>query len=109
MSSAAVVICVLSFYFIINSEPSYGRTTKRILINWLHQKILVYTFLKAGSLPLFVEARVRSLFCYDVLSVLSSFAIILLRQRERVGCLPRLVTFSVLWIFLMVRGLICSV
>ena len=47
-----------------------------------------------------------SLFCYALLNVLSSFAIILIRQRELVALLLLssccLVTLSVLWLFLVV-------
>ena len=54
-------------------------------------------------LSLFVGVCVGSLFCYAVLSVLSSFVIILLRKRGRVellyfNCLP--VNFVALWRFL---------
>ena len=56
--------------------------------------------------PLFVGVLCLSLFCYALLCVFSSFAIILKRKRETVTLFllsyGRLVTTNVPWLFLMV-------
>ena len=67
------------------------------------------------NFPLFVGILCLSLFCYALLCVLSSFAIILKRNREPVallllsyGCI---VTVNVMWLFLTVLwvGLQCVI
>ena len=65
--------------------------------------------------PLFVGVLCLSLFCYAILCVHSSFAIILKRERKLVVwllfCYRCLVTVNVLWLFLMVLwvGLQCVI
>ena len=57
-------------------------------------------------LPLFVRVLFLSLFCYALLYVHSSFAIVLKRKRKLVALLPLsyrcIVTINVLWLFLTV-------
>ena len=65
--------------------------------------------------PLFVGVLCLSLFCYALLCVHSSFAIILKRKRKLVTLLLLsyicIVTINVLWLFLMVPwiGLQCAI
>ena len=65
--------------------------------------------------PLFVGVLYLSLFCYALLCVLSSFAIILKRKRKLVALLLLsyrcIVTINVLWLFLTVPwfGLQCVI
>ena len=65
--------------------------------------------------PLFVEVLCLSLFCYALLCVHSSFAIILKRKRELVALLSLsyrcIVTINFLWLFLTVPwvGLQCVI
>ena len=58
------------------------------------------------SFPLFVGVLCLSLFCYAILCVHFSFAIILKRKRKLVALLllscRRIVTINVLWLFLTV-------
>ena len=62
--------------------------------------------------PLFVGLLCLSLFCYALLCVHSSFAIILKRKRKLVALLLLsyrcIATLNVLRHFLTVRGLVCS-
>ena len=56
--------------------------------------------------PLFVRVLCLSLFCYELLCVHSSFAIILKRERKLIALLSLshrcIVTINVLWLFLTV-------
>ena len=62
---------------------------------------------------LFVGALCLSLFCYALLCILSSFAIILKRKRELISLLllsyGRLVTVNVLWLTVPWVGLQCVI
>ena len=63
--------------------------------------------------PLFVGVLCLSLFCYALLCVHSSFAIILKKKKKLVVLLLLsyrcIVTINVLWLFLTVGALVCSV
>ena len=62
--------------------------------------------------PLFVGVLCLSLFCYALLCAHSSFAIILKKKKLVVLLLLSyrcIVTINVLWLFLTVGGLVCSV
>ena len=65
------------------------------------------------NFPLFVVVLCLSLFCYALLCVHSSFAIILKRKMKLVALLLlsyiSIVIINVLWLFLMVSCLACSV
>ena len=62
--------------------------------------------------PLFVGVPLLSLFCYVLLCVHSSFAIVLKRKRKLVALLLLsyrcIVTINALWLFLTVPWLACS-
>ena len=67
--------------FLVNSSKMYGNTQNGF---WVVLLFLIYCFM---YLPLFVGVMCWSLFWYELLCVLSSFASILARKRERVDLL----------------------